>query len=303
MHHPTRSCQIDDELCRVVLRRNTVLRCGVVERVFVVPVVPPLAEGGNSYERILRRVGSRVVGAISPQVSRRIHKPCAVQDVHIPQGSGSEKRCPERLAPPVLRNKRRHEEAPEKVPPRVEILLKHHAAILLEVINVYSTASLSNTRVLLEVQPANVGEPKAPDGVVRISNSLGVEMVRAVVPRPVVDGALICDAVCKHSEETVNEACLVAAMRPEAVGTTGDAESTNRPENEGPCKCCNLAIRQEKKAHETKNLCDSDVPSHAPPNVLHRPWRQAPLLAVRNRLFLCVHISERALLSCRAREN
>eukprot|EP00965_Chrysotila_dentata_P198338 6178726-Pleurochrysis_carterae.AAC.1 len=97
--------------------------------------MPPLAQRGDGDELVLRRVGLGVVRARAPQVGGRVDEPGAVQHESITQAAGDEEAVEKRLVPPVRGDDGREDEAEEEVPPRVERLLKHDAAVLLQVVD------------------------------------------------------------------------------------------------------------------------------------------------------------------------
>ena len=111
---------------------------------------------------------------------------------------------------------------------------------------------------------------------------LAVEVVCAMVARPVVDRALVGEAVAQHGERAKAEARLVAAVRPQPVRPTGDAEATNRPQCSGPQERGGLARRDHTDARQSEQVARRDVNGHRPTNVFHGPRRQPLLLCVRH---------------------
>ena len=68
--------------------------------------------------------------------------------------------------------------------------------------------------MLLHKKPAHVSEEETSRGVVWVCVFLGVLVMHPVIPRPVVDGALVCQGGIKHQKHSDNAMCLVGAMRP-----------------------------------------------------------------------------------------
>mmetsp|Transcript_29731 Transcript_29731/g.36900 ORF Transcript_29731/g.36900 Transcript_29731/m.36900 type:complete len:208 (+) Transcript_29731:403-1026(+) len=200
----------------------------------------------------------------------RVHHPCAMQHPHIAQAARNEEAIPKRLTPSVLRDKAGHEEAPEEVPPRVVLVLEHHKRILLEVVHIHLASGLRHPRILLQVEPAHVRKPEPANSIMRVGNGLRVEVVRAMIARPVKNGTLVGDRVAKHDDSAIGERCLVATMCPEAVGATSDTEAGDGPENKGPPEGGDLAVWDEEDTDEPKDLRESDVGSHHDAHVLQR---------------------------------
>ena len=61
-----------------------------------------------------------------------------------------------------------------------------------------------------------------------VGRGLAELVVDAVVSRPDVDGVLHGEAVDQHQEDTQGQACLVGAVRPEAVRTCRHALGRRR---------------------------------------------------------------------------
>lgn len=66
--------------------------------------------------------------------------------------------------------------------------------------------------MFLDQQPAHVGEEESSTRVVGIGVALGVFVMYAVIPCPVVDGPLIGDARAEHEERTDGPMRLVRSM-------------------------------------------------------------------------------------------
>mmetsp|Transcript_23448 Transcript_23448/g.70021 ORF Transcript_23448/g.70021 Transcript_23448/m.70021 type:complete len:300 (-) Transcript_23448:15-914(-) len=267
------------------------------------PVVPALANREDGDELVLRGVALRVVRPPAPQVRARVDHPRAVQHPHVPQAARHEEAVPEGLAPRELRHKPRDEEAPHKVPPRVVAVLEHDGPVRLQVVHIDLAPRLRHARVLFEVQPPHVRKPKPADRVVRVGHRLRVEVVRAVVARPVENGALVGARVDQHHDEAVGEGRLVAAVRPQPVRAAGDAKAGDWPEDEGPPDGGDLAVGHEEDARKAKQLRQCDVRGHREADVLQRRRERgafALLVLVRDG-GLCQGV-ERALLGVGARE-
>ena len=145
------SCEhVNEELRGIELRRNAKLRCCVVKRIFVVPVVPSFADRTPRHEWILCRVGQNVIGVVSHQVRCGVDTPSKVQYNHVSQSTGNKKGGPEVLVPEILSNKGGHHVAHKQCEPRVKFLLKCHHWIILQVRKVHISPSFHNSRVLLD---------------------------------------------------------------------------------------------------------------------------------------------------------
>jgi len=118
------------------------------------------------------------------------------------QGPSHEERRPEALAPALDCDLGWEDVAHVEREPRIEFLLKHDDRVLMEVAEIQLLPGADHLWVLLDVQPAHVGEEKTAHGVMRISVSLTVLVVDAVVAGPVVDRSLVRDGVAQHEEET-----------------------------------------------------------------------------------------------------
>mmetsp|Transcript_4546 Transcript_4546/g.11094 ORF Transcript_4546/g.11094 Transcript_4546/m.11094 type:complete len:257 (+) Transcript_4546:4816-5586(+) len=199
----------------------------------MVPRVPALAHGEERDQSGLGRRLGRVVGRRAEVgVHDAVHGPRAVQNVHVAQHSRVQEPVPQRLAPTEHGNKRRHRKAPGEVPPGVGLLLEHDERVLLQVLHIHLAPGESHLLGLLDQQPPHVRVEPAAVRVVRIRLSVAVDVVRAVVARPVVDRALVRDRVGDHEKETRDGVRVVAAVGPEPVRARGDAESGNGPEDE-----------------------------------------------------------------------
>lgn len=69
-----------------------------------------------------------------------------------------------------------------------------------------------------------MGEEEAARRIVRVCVFFGVLVMHPVIPRPVVDGALIRQRGTKHQKHSDTPMRLVGAMGPQTVRPTGDAE-------------------------------------------------------------------------------
>ena len=165
---------VDEELGRVELGGDTVLRRGIVEGVLVVPVVPALAHGHQGHGRVLGGPDRRVIRTITEKVSSRVHQPGEVQHTDVSQGTSSPVAVPEVVAPKHA-DQAGEDEAHKQVDPGIQPLLEHHHGVLKKVIEGQLLSSLNNILVLLHKQPSNVGKEESALGIVRVSVSLQEE--------------------------------------------------------------------------------------------------------------------------------
>lgn len=91
-----------------------------------------------------------------------------------------------------------------------------------------STRSLQSSHrgVLLDVQPAHVGEKETALGVVGVRVRLGVLVVHAVVSRPVVDRTLVSHGVDQHHEYANAPVRVVRSVRPQPVDSARNSNTT-----------------------------------------------------------------------------
>ena len=82
---------------------------------------------------------------------------------------------------------------------------------------IHLASGLSDARVLLKVEPSEVRKPESADRIMWVVDGFAVEVVCAVVTRPVEDCALVGDAVREHDHCTVQWTRLVRAVGPKAV--------------------------------------------------------------------------------------
>jgi hypothetical protein len=90
-----------------------------------------------------------------------------------------------------------------------------------------------------------VRKEEAAAGVMRICTGLAVEMVRAMVARPVVDRPLVGYTVAQQDYRAESKARFVAAVSPEPVCAASYAEAADRPKRDGPQERGDLAPTTE----------------------------------------------------------
>ena len=222
-HEADGGAHVDEKLGGVELAGDAELRRGVVEGVLVVPIVPPLTDGAEGDEGVLGGVRQDVVGVVAHEVGGGVDEPGEVQDDGVAEGAGHEEGVPKVLAPEVLGDLGGHDVAHVQGEPRVELLLEHDEGVLVQVGEVEVAAGLDDGGMLLDEEPAHVGEEEAAGGVVGVGLRLGELVVDAVVAGPVVDAALVGYGVGQHEEEADGEAGLVRAVGPQSVDADGDA--------------------------------------------------------------------------------
>jgi hypothetical protein len=255
---------VDEELGGVELARDAELGGGVVEGVLVVPVVPALADGAEGHEGVLGGVGEDVVRVVAHEVGGGVDEPGEVQNDGVAESAGDEEGVPEFLAPEVLRDLGGHDVAHVQGEPRVELLLEHDEGVLVQVREVEVAAGLDDGGVLLDEEPAHVGEEEAAGGVVGVGLGLRELVVDAVVAGPVVDAALVGDGVGQHEEEADGEAGLVRAVGPQPVDADRDAEARDGPKDEGPEERLSRAGRDLGGADGGHDMDQGDVDAHRP---------------------------------------
>lgn len=95
-------------------------------RKYISPVVPPLPDGADGHERILRRPGLRVVRVVPEHVRGGVNEPGEVQHDAVPQRAGNPEPVPEVFSPRVLGHQPGKNETHKEREPRVESVLEHH---------------------------------------------------------------------------------------------------------------------------------------------------------------------------------
>lgn len=109
-----------------------------------------------------------------------------------------------------------------------------HDRIRQNVAHVDLSALFQHLWVLVHHQPAAVCEPKAPLGIMRISDRFRVLVVHSVIADPIEDRVLSGDGEAKGQENPQRQLCLVRAMGPEAMDTAGDAKAANHVGQNAP---------------------------------------------------------------------
>ena len=109
----------------------------------------------------------------------------------------------------------------------------------------------------------------------RTGDGLAMEVVRAMIARPVPDGALVGTAVGEHGEAAEEWARRVRAVRPQPVRATRDPKAGDRPQQEGKPQRRHLAARDLEEAPEAEEVDECDVRAHRPADVFERPVQSA----------------------------
>lgn len=110
------------------------------------PVVPPLPNGADRHERVLRRPRLRVVRVVPEHVRGGVHEPGEVQHDAVAQRAGNPESVPEVLPPPVLAHQPGKDEAHEQREPGVKSVLEHHDRVRLQVGEVKGAPGLDHLR-------------------------------------------------------------------------------------------------------------------------------------------------------------
>jgi len=74
-----------------------------------------------------------------------------------------------------------------------------------------------------------VSEEETTGRVMRVTWSVCELVMRPMIPGPVVDGALVRKRIQKHEKYPKREFGNIGAVRPQSVGSAGDAKATNLP--------------------------------------------------------------------------
>jgi len=123
------------------------------------PIVPTLSDCSDGHPSVLRRVGLGIVRTGSPEMSSTIDQPGEVQHNHIAKSTSNPEASPEALSP-VEREESWEDEAHEQGEPWVKFLLEHDDGIVVEVVEVYFLARLSDLLGFLHIKPAHVCKEK-----------------------------------------------------------------------------------------------------------------------------------------------
>lgn len=163
---------------------------------------------------------------ISIQVRCRVDQPRKVQHDAISQSAANEKGIPEIRSPSVMRHLRWHDIAHVQSKPRIEHVLQLDNRIGHEITKVHFAARLNDSRVLFDKEPTHVCKEKATRGIVWIRVCFRELVVHAVIAGPVVNGALVGNAVTEHEKDADGEGGFVRTMRPQTMNAHGDTKAT-----------------------------------------------------------------------------
>jgi len=106
--------------------------------------------------------------------------------------------------------------------------LEDEYGIFVQVTEVDLLAFPYDLRMLLDEQPADVGEKETSFGVVGIGIGLGILVVDSVVPGPLDDVVLKGDCLEEDEKEAEGEGGLEGAVRPEAVTPGRHTDATDQ---------------------------------------------------------------------------
>lgn len=114
---------IDEQFARIPLHRDPKFGCGVIEGIFVVPIVPSLATGKHIDDGIVGSYRIGIVGPIPPKMSGRIHEKGKVQNGAISERASYKKAVPVVFTPAIIGHLGGEEEDPIKGVPRIAHVL------------------------------------------------------------------------------------------------------------------------------------------------------------------------------------
>lgn len=258
---------IEKDLGGVELRFDAELRCDIIIRVLVVPVVPTLTNSNESHNGILSRHGGGFIRMIAVEVSTRVDIPGAVEDETVAESTSNPETIPEAFAP-LHSHDSREDEAHEKSEPRVKSVLENDNRISLKIEVVQLLSRLLHSLVLLDEQPSHVREEESAKGIMRIGGSIREFVVDTVVSGPMEDRSLVSNRVDEHEEYSEGQDSLIGAMRPQAMRTSGDSQASNRPEQISPEEGVFLALGDHENSDDCSQVNQTHVDDHGPVQVL-----------------------------------
>ena len=218
--------RVNEQFGGVELTGYPKLGRGIVKRVLVMIIVPPFPHSAPRYDRVFGGVRKHVVRVIAVQVCGRIDQPCEVQYHGISESPGNQECRPKVLAPKAGCHLRWHDVAHVQGKPRVKFLLEPNDRIFHQITEVHFPSHLDDVGMLLDQQPPHVRKEESTRCVVRVGVGFGELVVYAMIPRPVVNAALIGNAVAQHEENTDRQGRFVRSVRPQSMHAYSDTEST-----------------------------------------------------------------------------
>jgi len=108
------------------------------------------------------------------------------------------------------------------------LFLESNDGVTLKVGHVNSSSLDFDCRMLLGHEPSHVGKEEPSLGIMRVGIGLGIFVMDAVVPAPLVDRVLECDRLEQGQEELERKFGLVGLVSPETVTPGRDSESTHK---------------------------------------------------------------------------
>jgi hypothetical protein len=97
----TRRQTVNDDLGGIVLTGHAEFGRGIIERVFVVPIMPTFTKGKKGHDRIFGGMDGIVVRVVTVQMSGGIDQKGTMQDETIPESTGNEKTIVKGFIPKV----------------------------------------------------------------------------------------------------------------------------------------------------------------------------------------------------------
>jgi hypothetical protein len=131
-------------------------------------------------------------------------------------------------------------ETPSQVPEWVSSLLEHDNGVTLEILHVNRLACLIHGLALLHKKPSSVREPESAVCIVWICNSVRVQMMQAMIARPMEDGSLIGDGIEDHQDKPKSYPSFVGSVSPQPVDTCSDAKTTADVQKHHKHECLQL---------------------------------------------------------------
>lgn len=219
------------------------------------PVVPPFSSSNPGYKRVLRGVGSSVVWVVSVQVGCTVDQPGNVKHTHVSEAAQNEEGSGKVLAPAIVGNDGRKEEAHQNIEKGIGFLLEHDNWVGKHVTHIQFTSSFHNIRMLLDQQPSAVGKEEASGSIVGVGICFAVLVVDSVITDPVEKGTLIGAGVAAHEEESEGKASFKAAMGEQSMRSYNNSKACKVVDDVAPDPC----VRHSQGSMDNCTVNSQDV--------------------------------------------
>lgn len=193
----------------------------VVRWEFVVEVVISLAQSDECSDDMVAGAVAVVEGLLAEPVSQRVDTESSLLDDEDAENGGIDEATPP-VAPAEAGHQSREDQSHEKNDLDEVGVLEDDNRILVEIGDIGTAGTLG---VLLDDHPANVAVEQALSDGVGVLLSVGISVVSAVALGPPAGGTLHGTSTDGGEVDAKGEACLVAAMSPESMVASGDAET------------------------------------------------------------------------------